>query len=364
MNRESVGEITATRYMQRPQALRVPSLYLGDARLFVRLTAPLSVRIYTRRCSLSDISCTSIYLHLLQDVKSLPYNISQKMPFSNNDQSLDASTHNGYAHDNSATQQLEALFALAGDLATNQEATKIVSLFREGANLHDDVSRKTTEIAALKNSLKVMQKTHKDFREQQVETFETSQGKLRDQLGQRETEITTLTRDVAQKVSMVEELKGLNAKLKLEAEQLERLAVLHKAKAKADIAKIAELENLQKKAQQDHDSLSEQLQRERDQTTRLEANCQKLQQDFNALQKEHTSTARRWQLAQSLKVELSDKDPETLSVTPSHIDNVARLTNPKINRLGWNLGQHGCSDEHNLFTGSSRRHTRGMRDKL
>jgi hypothetical protein len=40
-----------------------------------------------------------------------------------------------------------------------------------------------------------------------------------------------------------------------------------------------------------------------------------LQQRFDTVQREHNSIEQRWQLAQSLRVELSDEEPETLYVT-------------------------------------------------
>ena len=75
------------------------------------------------------------------------------------------------------------------------------------------------------------------------------------------------------------------------------------------------LENLCKKARDENTSLCEQLQKEKEQQTRSKSAHGTLQQNFDTLQRDHNSIEQRWQLAQSLRVELSDEEPEALYVT-------------------------------------------------
>jgi chromosome segregation ATPase len=241
--------------------------------------------------------------------------MSHKQRLSNGSKTLEALAPDCHAQNNSAIQKLEALFSLAGSFASDQEAKKVISVFQETSNLLDSTHRKDNELAAQKAKMEAMEKKHKDFREQQIEGFEMAQIKLRAKLGDFEAKILDLTRDVAQKNSIVDKLKDSNAKSEYETEQLQKLAASQKARAEADSAKIDKLENLCKKARDENTSLCEQLQKEKEQQTRLKSAHGTLQQKFDTVQREHNSIEQRWQLAQSLRVELSDEEPETLYVT-------------------------------------------------
>jgi chromosome segregation ATPase len=241
--------------------------------------------------------------------------MSHKQRLSNGSKPLEALAPDHHAQNNSAIQKLEALLSLAGNFAADQEAKKVINVFKETSDLLDGTHRKDSELAAQRAKMEAMEKKHKDFREQQTEGFEMAQMKLRAKLGDLETNILDLTRDIAQKNSIVDKLKDSSAKSEYETEQLQKLSASQKARAEADAAKIDKLENICKKAQDENTSLCEQLQKEKEQQKRSKSAYGTLQQNFDALQREHNSFEQRWQLAQSLRVELSDEEPEALYVT-------------------------------------------------
>lgn len=241
--------------------------------------------------------------------------MSHKQRLSNGSKPLETLAPDCHAQNNSAVQKLEALLSLAGSFAADQEAKKVIDVFKETSDLLDGTHHKDSEIAAQRAKMEAMEKKHKDFREQQTEVFEMAQMKLRAKLGDLEAKILDLTRDIAQKNSIVDKLKDSSAKSEYETEQLQKLSASQKARADADAAKIDKLENLYKKARDENTSLCEQLQKEKEQQTRSKSAHGTLQQNFDTLRRDHNSIEQRWQLAQSLRVELSDEEPEALYVT-------------------------------------------------
>jgi len=241
--------------------------------------------------------------------------MSQEQRLSNGSNPLEALSPDCHAQTNSAVQKLEALLSLAGSFAADQEAKKVINVFKETSDLLDSTHRKDSELAAQRAKMEAMEMKHKDFREQQTEGFEMAQIKLRAKLDDLEAKILDLTRDIAQKNSVVDKLKDSSAESEYEIEQLQKLSASQKARADADAAKIDKLENLCKKARDENTSLCEQLQKEKEQQKRSKSAHGTLQQNFDTLQREHNSIEQRWQLAQSLRVELSDEEPETLYVT-------------------------------------------------
>jgi chromosome segregation ATPase len=281
-------------------------------------TASPSVTVFTERVYKYALSSDTdhrynIHLHCVCNLsKRHCFIMSYEVAIANGGHPSDATRKIKYANGASATQKLERLVSLAEDFATDQEAKKVLNLVGQTASLLDNVQIKEEQLTALKHEREAVREQHKTFNAQQLETYNNSNKKLKEQLDQHKAEIRKLENDVAHKDSALDESNATDVKSKREIELLQKLANNLKVRVAADTAKIAELENLCTKTRDLHDSATDQLQQEENQHMHTKSNLQRLQHDFEALDRQHSLLDKQWQLAKSLRVDLRDEDADDL----------------------------------------------------
>lgn len=240
------------------------------------------------------------------------YHIPQKMASSVGVQSSDNVARPQSRRGSNVARKLKSIVDIVEEFATDSDIKAMVGVVDQAFELQNSLKQKNDRVETLEKEISGLKARYQNSSQDSLAIYEADKEKLKIELGLRDNEVVALKDELDRKAHEIEVLTGSDAKLRFEAERLQNALRVQTEKVTTNLAKIKELEVSLRAFRDDNATLQTHLRQEKDSHAQTRSNHMDLQQRFDKLEKEYSSLLQKWQLAQSLTVELSDQDLEQL----------------------------------------------------